>query len=94
MKDVYSRENLHVLLSIDLSKMTPDDLAKENRPWDHDYALSWIRREGSGRVFYTAHGHGEKVYAQRPFLEHLLAGLQYAIGDLKADDRPGSAIRK
>lgn len=94
VKDVYSRENVHVLLSIDLSKMTPEDRAKENRPWDHDYALSWIRREGNGRVFYTAHGHGEQVYAQRPFLEHVLAGLQYAIGDLKADDGPSSKAKK
>jgi type 1 glutamine amidotransferase len=94
VKDVYSRENVHVLLSVDLSKMPAEDLAKENRPWDHDYALSWIRREGNGRVFYTAHGHREQVYAQRPFLEHLLAGVQYAIGDLKADDRPGGPVRK
>ena len=61
--------------------MPPEELAKENRLWDHDYALSWIRREGSGRVFYTAHGHREQVYAMRPFLAHLLAGIQYAIGD-------------
>jgi len=24
----------------------------------------------------------------RPLLEHVLAGVQYAIGDLKADDSP------
>ena len=48
------------------------------------------RAEGKGRVFYTAHGHGGQVYAQRPFLAHLLAGLQYAMGDLKADDSPSS----
>ena len=24
----------------------------------------------------------------KPMLEHLLAGMQYAIGDLKADDSP------
>jgi type 1 glutamine amidotransferase len=88
-KEAYSRENVHVLLSVDLSRMPPEDLAKENRPWDHDYALSWIRREGTGRVFYTAHGHREQVYAMTPFLTHLLAGIQYAIGDLKANDSPG-----
>ena len=53
-----------------------------------DYALSWIRREGKGRVFYEGHGHSERVYAMTPMLEHLLAGMQYAIGDLKADDAP------
>ncbi len=44
--------------------MSDEDKAKETNPRsDHDYALSWIRREGKGRVFYEAHGHHERVYA-------------------------------
>jgi hypothetical protein len=40
-------------------------------------------------VFYEGHGHNEKVfYTMTPMLEHLRAGIQYAIGDLKADDSP------
>jgi type 1 glutamine amidotransferase len=85
----WSRENLHVLTSIDYSKMSEADKLKEDYPReDHDYGLSWIRREGKGRVFYMAHGHSERVYAMKPMLEHLLAGVQYAIGDLKANDAP------
>ena len=45
-------------------------------------------RDGNGRVFYMAHGHHERNYAVKPLLEHLLAGMQYALGDLKADDSP------
>lgn len=83
----WSRENVHVLTSIDYSKMSDEDKAKEDYPRaDHDYGLSWIRREGKGRVFYMAHGHAEEVYANKTMLEHLLAGIQYALGDLKADD--------
>ena len=37
---------------------------------------------------YEAHGHGERVYAIRPWLEHVLAGVQYALGDLQADATP------
>lgn len=85
----WSRENLHVLTSIDYSKMSEADKQKEDYPReDHDYGLSWIRREGKGRVFYSAHGHSERTYAIRPMLEHMLAGVQYAIGDLKANDAP------
>jgi type 1 glutamine amidotransferase len=88
----WSRDNLHVLTSIDYPKMSKEDKRKEDYPRpDHDYGLSWIRREGKGRVFYAAHGHSERVYAMRPMLEHLLAGIQYALGDLKADDTPGEA---
>ncbi|MGH9581833.1 MAG: ThuA domain-containing protein, partial [Bryobacteraceae bacterium] len=85
----FSRHNVHVLTSIDYSKMSEADKLKEDYPRpDHDYALSWIRREGKGRVFYMAHGHDPRVYANKIMLEHLLAGIQYALGDLKADDSP------
>ena len=90
-QDSFSRENVHVLTSIDYSKMSDEDKAKEpaeTARTDHDFALSYIRREGQGRVFYEAHGHNERIYAIKPMLEHVLAGIQYALGDLKADDSP------
>ena len=88
-RETYSRKNLHILTSIDYAKMTDVDKKKEQNPRaDGDYGLSWIRREGKGRVFYEAHGHNEAVYAITPMLEHLLAGMQYALGDLQADDSP------
>jgi type 1 glutamine amidotransferase len=88
-QESFSRENVHVLTSVDYSKMSDADKAKETNPrTDHDYALSYIRREGNGRYFYMAHGHHERNYAVKPLLEHLLAGVQYALGDLKADDSP------
>ena len=69
--------------------MSDEDKKKESNPRDDgDYALSWIRREGKGRVFYEAHGHNEKIYAIAPILEHVLAGMQYVLGDLQADDSP------
>ncbi len=88
-QDSFSRSNVHVLTSIDYDKMSPADKAKESNPrTDADYALSYIRREGKGRVFYEGHGHSARVYAMTPMLEHIRAGIQYALGDLKADDSP------
>ena len=88
-RNVYSRTNLRVLTSVDYAKMSAEDKAKEQHPRDDgDYALSWIRREGKGRVFYEAHGHNEKVYAITPLLEHVMLGIQYVLGDLPADDSP------
>jgi type 1 glutamine amidotransferase len=92
-QDSFSRRNVHVLTSIDYGKMSDEDKAKEpaaTRRTDGDYALSYIHREGKGRVFYEAHGHSETIYALGPFLEHMLAGIQYALGDLKADDSPSA----
>ena len=53
-----------MLTSIDYTKMSYDtDKAKERNPRsDGDYALSYIRKEGKGRVFYEGHGHNEKVF--------------------------------
>ncbi|MGO9258901.1 MAG: ThuA domain-containing protein [Bryobacteraceae bacterium] len=92
-QDSFSRKRVHVLTSINYAKMSAEDKAKEpaaTRRTDGDYALSYIQRVGNGRVFYEAHGHDEKVYFLRPFIAHMLAGIQYALGDLKADDSPSA----
>ena len=88
--DSWSRTNVRVLMSIDYAKMSDADKALESNAsarTDGDYGLSWIRRDGFGRVFYFALGHREDgIYRSAEMLQHLLAGMQYAIGDLKADD--------
>ncbi len=61
-QDSFSRKRVHVLTSINYKKMSAEDKAKEpaaTRRTDGDYALSYIQRVGSGRVFYEAHGHDE-----------------------------------
>ena len=90
-QDSFSRKRVHVLTSINYKKMSAEDKAREpeaTRRTDGDYALSYIQHVGNGRVFYEAHGHDESVYSLRPFVAHMLAGIQYALGDLKADDSP------
>jgi type 1 glutamine amidotransferase len=87
----WSRANAHVLTSIDYAKMPAEIKAQEPAPRrsDGDYALSYIRREGSGRVFVEVLGHDESIYKLPPMLAHILAGMQYVLGDLAADDAPG-----
>jgi len=89
--DSYSRKNVHVLTSVDYSKMSAEDKAKENpatKRTDGDYALSWIRREGQGRVYYSVLGHSEHIYFIPNILQSITNGIQYAAGDLAADDSP------
>ncbi|HEX4750796.1 MAG TPA: ThuA domain-containing protein, partial [Bryobacteraceae bacterium] len=84
-QDSFSRKRVHVLTSINYQKMSAEDKAKETpatRRTDADYALSYIQHVGNGRVFYEGHGHDESIYALRPFVAHMLAGIQYALGDL------------
>ncbi len=82
-REPYSRDRLRVLASLDLSRM--DDPQKRA---DKDYAVSWVRTYGKGRVFYTTLGHEAATYWSPVFLEHVLAGIQFAIGDLEGETVP------
>ena len=79
----HSRKTLRVLLSLDPARM-PDP---GKRP-DRDYAVSWVRMWDRGRVFYTTLGHAESTYWNPAFLRHVLAGIQFATGDLAAPADP------
>lgn len=83
----YNRAKLRVLVSLDLSHKATADASGQRRA-DNDYAVSWIRPYGKGRVFYTSFAHDQRAFLDKPVLSHILDGIQYAIGDLKADDTP------
>lgn len=88
----YSRRRVHVLLSIDVARTDMN----QGRPRgqcvreDNDYPVSWIRRHGKGRVFYCSLGHNPYVFWDARMLQHFLAGIQFALGDLKADTTPST----
>ena len=89
----YSREKQHILMSIDVEK---SDRATGNRfcapctrP-DQDYGLAWIRTFGKGRTYFTPLGHTTVMYTDKRWTEHLLAAVQYILGDLEADAAPSA----
>jgi hypothetical protein len=84
------RDRLRVLLSIDVDKtgLAPKRRILPARQSDRDFPVSWVKPHGRGRVFYCGLGHGGEVFLNRTVLEHILAGIQYATGDLKARDLP------
>jgi len=90
IKENYSRENLRVLLSIDTKRT---DMTKETiHRTDDDFALSWIKSYGEGRVFYFSFGHDHHIFWEPALLQHLLDGLQFVLGDLVCDTTPSSMI--
>lgn len=94
VKEPYSRDKLRVLLSIDTSKTTiPVDLIKEIHRDDNDFGISWIKSYGKGRVFYCALGHHHELYWNPVYLQHLLDGIQFVMGDLEGDITPSSKIK-
>ena len=89
----YSRERVHVLLSLDMSRpenaRKPEDIVRA----DQDFPIAWIRNEGQGRVFYSSLGHNPEIYRTPQLLQHYLDGIQFALGDLKADATPSAHLR-
>ena len=88
------RGHLHVLLSIDMTKSKPTHNVLPIRQKDQDFPLTWIRNEGNGRVFCSAIGHVPSVFWNPSLLEHFLTGIQFALGDLKADATPSAQLSK
>lgn len=84
-----NRTNIRVLVTLDLN----DPVTAQAKPkvkqcrTDRDNPVVWIRQEGKGRVFINNFGHNPETYWNKPMLALYLAGIQYALGDLTADDR-------
>ena len=93
----YSRDRVHELLSIDVQKtdmnqgqvFVPGSIIA--RP-DADYAVSWIRSYGKGRVFFCILGHNPTLFDSPELAQYFLAGLQFMLGDLDADTTPSSKL--
>lgn len=54
------------------------------------YPISWISTYGKGRTFYCSLGHNDHIFQNPMILQHYLAGIQYALGDLEADATPAA----
>lgn len=87
----YTREKLHVLMSIDLAKSGLPGPGLAVRP-DNDYGLVWIKSEGKGRVFNCALGHSVLLFGTPQLSQMVFAGIQFALGDLEADTTPSAGI--
>ncbi|MDP7561111.1 MAG: ThuA domain-containing protein, partial [Planctomycetota bacterium] len=72
----WTREGKRVLLSLDTDSvdMTRPTIRRE----DGDFGITWTRRHGKGRIFYTALGHRPEVWKSTLFQEHLLGGTLWA----------------
>ena len=90
----YSREKLRILLSFDVEQtdMNQGRICSNCAREDNDYAISWIRNYGKGRVFFSNFGNSPHVLWTPEILQHFLAGIQFALGDLEADATPSAEM--
>ena len=71
--------DIHVLTVIDAPAMKG---VEYQRP---PYPTTWARKEGRGRVWYTAMGHREDVWTNPIFQEILVGGIKWTLGEVNAD---------
>lgn len=86
----FSRSRVRVLQRLDENKI---DLTKKNvKRTDKDFAVTWVRDYGNGRVFYSTFGHTMEAWdnptVQRMYLEALKWALKLTNGDATPRPRP------
>jgi type 1 glutamine amidotransferase len=74
--------DIHVLTVIDAPAMKG---VEYQRP---PYPTTWARKEGNGRVWFTAMGHREDVWTNPVFQDILVGGIKWALGEVNAGLRP------
>ena len=76
----FSRDRVHVLLSLDTDKTDISDLGPEIKKGG-DYPQAWTRTFGKGRSFYTALGHRDDIWSNDAvFRAHVTGGIRWALG--------------
>jgi type 1 glutamine amidotransferase len=76
----FSRDRVHVLLSLDTEKTDLSGLGPEIVKGG-DYPQAWSRTFGSGRSFYTSLGHRDDIWStDATFRAHVTGGIRWALG--------------
>ena len=75
----FSRDRVHVLLSLDTEKSDITGFPDVVR--GGDYPQAWTRTYGAGRSFYTSLGHRDDIWSNDPvFRAHITGGIRWALG--------------
>jgi type 1 glutamine amidotransferase len=79
----YSRDKVRVLMRLDPSKL--DMKSKNVHRTDGDFAVTWAKMYGKGRVYYTTLGHVEENWDKPEFQQMMTEAIKWAMGLENAD---------
>src|SRR2546426_6547292 len=85
----FSRENTRVLMRLDPSKLDLQN-PKVHRK-DNDFAVTWAKMYGKGRVFYTTLGHVESNWDKPEMQKMFIGAIKWAMRLVDADVTPEPA---
>jgi type 1 glutamine amidotransferase len=82
----YSRDKVRVLMRLDAAKI---DLGNKNvHRTDRDFAVTWAKMYGKGRVYYTTLGHVQENWDDPRFQKMLIEAIKWTTGITNADITP------
>jgi type 1 glutamine amidotransferase len=85
MKD-FSRDKVRVLMRLDSSKLDLTTLRVHRA--DHDFAVTWAKMYGKGRVYYSTLGHPEDNWDDPGLQQMYVEAIKWAMGLVDADVTP------
>ncbi len=71
-----------------------DERTYEGGENGNDHPIAWHHEYDGGRAFYTGGGHTDESFSEPLFLNHLLGGIKYAIGNADLDYTKAYSVRK
>jgi uncharacterized protein len=87
----YSRDRVRVLMRLDASKLEMTN--KNVHRTDGDFAVTWAKMYGKGRVYYTTLGHVEANWDKPEFQQMITEAIQWAMGLKNGDVTPRALPR-
>ena len=79
----FSRDKVHILMSLDAGKL---DLTNPRvHRADHDFAVTWAKMYGKGRVYYSTLGHPEENWDDPRLQQMYIGAIEWAMGLINAD---------
>lgn len=72
----WSRDNVRVLMRLDESKLEKNPRVHRT---DGDFAVTWVKSYGKGRVFYSTLGHVEEAYDNPDIKKMYFEGIKWTM---------------
>jgi len=88
----YSRDKVRVLMRLDSGKL--DMKNKKVHRTDGDFAVTWAKTYGKGRVFYSSLGHVPENWDDPRLQEMYVEAIKWALGLTEADAMPRPLSRR
>ena len=73
-------EKVRVLMSL--------DMAKTNKKEPYHVPIAWVKNYGEGKVFHMSLGHREDVWTNPTYMQSMLGGIKWIIGQEQGDATP------